>query len=141
MDSPNGQEDALFGTKSNHQRSPEKYEQYQDDDAEEQQELLLKSATSKAWLSAERSGNLHVSNLGENDAYQSVLFANSNFHQSVLSPNIEDRETSTDRRQDPRIHLDESSNLIYNQGCGHNDSMQNQLEISAISNRPFRPSS
>lgn len=136
----NEQEEALFGSKTIQATSPEKFVHYQDEDAE-QQEVLLKSANSKAWLSAERSGTFHESNHEESDAYRSVIFANNNFHQSVHSPNIGELDKSADRRQQVRGHLNESSTQIYNQGCGQNDSMQNQLDISAISNRPFRPSS
>lgn len=83
---------------------------YQDEDTEEHQEVLLKSANSKAWLSAERSGNFHETNHEENDAYRSFIFANNNFHQSVHSPNIEDLDKSADRRLKVRAHLNESSN-------------------------------
>lgn len=114
---------------------------YQDDETGERQEVLLQSANSKAWLSAERSGNFHERNRDDNDAYLSVIFANNSMLQGPNSPNIEDRDKSSDKRQQPRARLNESSNQIYNQGCGQNDSTLNPLDISTISNRPFRPSS
>lgn len=141
VENPNEQEEALFGPKSNQARSPEKFERYQGEDGDEQRDLVLTGAQSKTWLSAERRASKRDGKLEEADAYQSVLFARSNFHQSALSPNIDDHDRSSERRQQPRVHLNETSNQIYNQGCGPNDSMNIQLDMSGYSNRPFRPSS